>query len=263
MTTQPHTECAVYDAMPDRYFVETPITGRQARLEGAEAHHLANVMRAKPGQQVTLFDGSGAEFDARIESVGRSTVDLAIVDRSEVDRELARRITLAVALPKGDRQRWLVEKTTELGVARLVPLITSRSVAQPVETALARSRRAVVEASKQCGRNRLMEISQAVAFAEFVRWEADGAERWIAQPSDSKSRGGASPTARSQAEPGNERRALIVAVGPEGGFTDDEVRAAIDAGFSQLDLGPRILRVETAAIAVAAWAVLSGGEDLA
>src|SRR5687768_5475542 len=95
--------------MPDRYFVENQIAGREAQLAGAEAHHLANVMRAKPGQPVTLFDGSGAEFDARVEKVGRSTIDLAVVARIDADRELTRQNTLAVALPKGDRQRWLVE----------------------------------------------------------------------------------------------------------------------------------------------------------
>jgi 16S rRNA (uracil1498-N3)-methyltransferase len=193
--------------MPDRYFVETPITGAQARLEGPEAHHLAHVMRAKPGLQVTLFDGSGAEFDARIETVGRATVELGVLDRIEVDRELARHITLAVSLPKGDRQRWLVEKATELGVARLIPLITARSVAQPVESALARMRRAVIEASKQCGRNRLMEVSAAVPFSDFVGVAMDNVERWIAHPRDSEARGRASQVrrgGRSQAEPGNE-----------------------------------------------------------
>ena len=238
--------------MPDRYFVESPIAGPHARLEGAEAHHLAHVMRAKPGERVTLFDGSGAEFEARVETVGRSSVELSVLERAEVDRELARRITLAVALPKGDRQRWLVEKATELGVARLVPLVTSRGVAQPVEAAVARLRRAVIEASKQCGRNRLMEISQAVGFAEFVRQEARGTERWIAQPGDTV--GDEHPRLAAQS------RDLIVAIGPEGGFTEEEVRAALDAGWKSLDLGPRILRVETAAIAVVAWVALADME---
>jgi 16S rRNA (uracil1498-N3)-methyltransferase len=247
--------------MPDRYFVEIPIIGAHARLEGSEAHHLAHVMRAKPGQQVTLFDGSGAEFEGRVEAVGRSAVDLAIVERREIDRELPRSITLAVALPKGDRQRWLVEKVTELGVARLVPLITARGVAQPVENALARLRRAVIEASKQCGRNRLMEISVAVSFDKFIGQAASESKRWIAHPGESGLRDGASrvPARRdSQTEPAKEwapnANAIVVAVGPEGGFTEDEVRLATDAGFATLDLGPRILRVETAAIAVAAWA---------
>jgi 16S rRNA (uracil1498-N3)-methyltransferase len=250
-------------SMSDRYFIETPITGAQARLEGAEAHHLAHVMRAKPGKRVTLFDGSGAEFKARIESVGRSAIELAIEERFEVDRELPRRITLAVALPKGDRQRWLVEKATELGVARLVPLITSRGVAQPVDEAIARLRRTVVEASKQCGRNRLMEISRAVAFAEFVRSGSGSARRWIGHPSETVARGASSSVRRSQAGPANENtnpgseREIVVAIGAEGGFTDEEVRLAMDAGFTMLDLGARTLRVETAAIAVAAWVALA------
>ena len=239
--------------MPDRYFVETPITGGEARLEGVEAHHLAGVMRARPGQPVTLFDGTGAEFDARVEKVSRSTVDLTVVARFDVDRELSRQITLAVALPKGDRQRWLVEKATELGVARLVPLITARSVAQPVAAALARLRRTVIEASKQCGRNRLMEIGEPAAFGNYVHQAATDAERWIAQPRDAAGD-------EHHVRLAMHSRELIFAIGPEGGFTDDEVRAALDAGFSALDLGSRILRVETAAIAVAAWAALSREE---
>src|SRR5215475_4969827 len=113
--------------MPDRYFLETPPADDTARLTGPEAHHLAHVMRAKPGLEVTLFDGSGREWLARVDEVGRSEVTLALISCREVDRELSLPITLAVALPKGDRQRWLVEKATELGVTRLVPLVTERS----------------------------------------------------------------------------------------------------------------------------------------
>jgi 16S rRNA (uracil1498-N3)-methyltransferase len=243
--------------MADRYFVETPITGAQARLSGGEAHHLANVMRAKSGQSVTLFDGSGAEFDARIESVGRSEIALNVVSRIEVDRELSRRLTLAVSLPKGDRQRWLVEKATELGVARMVPLITTRSVAQPVEATLVRLRRAVIEASKQCGRNRLMEIGEAEQWTHYFSRAPTKSIRWIAHrsPVDDRNLGGDVSLPgllrddRASAE-------IVVAIGPEGGFTEEEVAAAQAAGWRQLDLGPRILRVETAAVAVAAWAAI-------
>jgi 16S rRNA (uracil1498-N3)-methyltransferase len=241
--------------MADRYFVETPISCEQARLVGSEAHHLANVMRAKPGQTVTLFDGSGAQFDARIETVGRSEVLLSVVARIEADCELTRRLTLAVSLPKGDRQRWLVEKATELGVDRLVPLITARSVAQPVESALARLRRAVIEASKQCGRNRLMEIAEARPWSDFVNRPPTNAACWIAHrsPLDGKySDSDALPSTLLRDEQASEE--IVVAIGPEGGFTDDEVAAALAAGWRRLDLGPRILRVETAAVAVAAWA---------
>lgn len=112
--------------MADRYFVETSITGEQATLAAAEAHHLAHVMRAKPGTEVTPFDGSGAEFAARVERVGRSEIELSVLERWKVDREVAIPLTLAAALPKGDRTRWLIEKAVELGVTRFVPLETER-----------------------------------------------------------------------------------------------------------------------------------------
>jgi 16S rRNA (uracil1498-N3)-methyltransferase len=243
--------------MADRYFVETPITGAEARLVGAEAHHLAHVMRAKPGLAVRLFDGSGGEFEARVEKVSRSEVILNVAARVEADCELKRRLTLAVSLPKGERQRWLVEKATELGVAQLVPLITARSVAQPVAGALARLRRAVIEASKQCGRNRLMEIGDALQWSDFVKRVSTGAARWIAHRSGSDRvhvAGDAQFPAPPRHTPAGAAEEIVIAVGPEGGFTQEEVAAAIEAGWRQLDLGSRILRVETAAIAGAAWA---------
>src|ERR1700732_1182187 len=96
--------------LPDRFFHASPIDRDSVSLDGAEAHHLIHVLRAKPGLEVTLFDGSGAEFLARVERIERSAVRLAILERQEVDRELPVRISLGVATPKGDRQRWLIEK---------------------------------------------------------------------------------------------------------------------------------------------------------
>jgi 16S rRNA (uracil1498-N3)-methyltransferase len=240
--------------MPDRYFVDVPIEGDHARLDGPEAHHLAHVLRGKIGDEVTLFDGSGAQFEARVKSIGRSSVELAVISRREVNRELARRVTLTVSLPKGDRQRWLVEKATELGVARLVPLLTSRGVAQPGDAALIRLRRAVIEASKQCGRNTLMEIAQPIECGELVASAAGSGVRWIAHPLSPSGRGHWPVVSPSTSE-------LWCAVGPEGGFTDDEVGAALRFGWHPIDLGPRILRVETAAIALAALASLTQTEE--
>jgi 16S rRNA (uracil1498-N3)-methyltransferase len=246
--------------MSQRYFVDTPIHDLQARLQGAEAHHLAQVMRAECGNEVSLFDGSGFEFRACIRKIGRSEVELEIVDRRQVDRELARHIALAVSLPKGDRQRWLVEKATELGVARLVPLTTQHSIAQPVGNAISRLRRAVIEASKQCRRNRLMEIAEPVQIREYVNAAPVEALRYIAHPG---SRGVESAEVQhahfAAAAHGTSRQPIIFAVGPEGGFSEDEVSTAVEAGWQPLDLGPRILRVETAAVALAACVALSSG----
>src|SRR5579871_5731423 len=141
--------------MSERFFVATPITGQLAVLTDTEAHHLAHVMRAKAGDAVMLFDGMGCEFTAEIKSISKSRVELIVLERCEVNRESASALTLAVALPKGDRQRWLIEKVVELGTTTLVPLETERGVAQPTSSALERLRRQVIEASKQCGRNRL------------------------------------------------------------------------------------------------------------
>jgi 16S rRNA (uracil1498-N3)-methyltransferase len=237
--------------MADRYFVESPIVSDRATLTRDEAHHLLHVMRAKAGQQATLFDGSGAEFLARVERLGRSEVELSVVERIERDCESPLELTLAVALPKGDRQRWLVEKAVELGVARLVPLETMRGVAQPVDKALARLRRTVIEASKQCGRNRLLEVSASQPFAAYCRSDCqpDGL-RILAHPA-----GEAALSEILRDRP--EIRSLAAAIGPEGGWTDEESDLAHAHGWQSVRLGPRILRVETAALAIAA--VVSGG----
>lgn len=249
-----------------RFFFSSPITQKFVALAGDEGHHLARVMRAKPGDRIVLFDGGGAEFDAQVTSVGRTSVDLEVLERREVDRECSFAITLGVALPKGDRQRFLVEKAVELGVGRLVPLETRRGVAQPTASALERLERAVIEASKQCGRNRLMEVAEPVEAQQHFADAPSDTLRLLAHP-------GGEPLARvmrsgvffgpsshdSQRLEGDAPRAvgIYLAVGPEGGFTDEEAAAATSANWRSVDLGPRIVRVETAALALAAWCALA------
>ena len=167
--------------------------------------------------------------------------------RHEVDRELPFELVVGVSLPKGDRQKWLVEKLTELGVTELVPLVTERGVAQPTEAALERLGRSVIEAAKQCGRNRLMRIAKPQALGEWVCGETSGEiRRWIAHPA-----GQAIVSLDVSVA-----TATRIAIGPEGGFTDSEIATAIDAGWQSVNLGPRILRVETAAVALAAVVAL-------
>jgi 16S rRNA (uracil1498-N3)-methyltransferase len=225
--------------MADRYFSAEPINADAITLDGAEAHHLLHVLRATPGVQVVLFDGTGWEFDAEVKACRRATVELTIVARRAVDRELPFALTLGVPLPKGDRQRWLVEKVVELGVTRLVPLRTARSVATS-EKGGEKLDRYVIEASKQCGRNRLMEIAAPLPWSE-----------WLAAPADSR-RVIADPTGRQLSATSEVTQPTFAAVGPEGGFTDEELAAARAAGWELASLGPRILRIETAALALAA-----------
>ncbi|MEX0676402.1 MAG: 16S rRNA (uracil(1498)-N(3))-methyltransferase [Pirellulales bacterium] len=237
--------------MADRYFVESPIRNSSARLVAGEAHHLAHVMRAAPGAMVTLFDGSGAEFAARVEKVGRAEIELAIVSREPVDRELPVPVTLGVALPKGDRQRWLVEKATELGIGRLVPLVTEHGNIRVSPATLAKLRRAVIEACKQCGRNRLMEIALSQPLEEFLTDRDDGGLRLIAHRPGKSCR----QALDASLPRGAATQSVVLAIGPEGGFTPAEIERAQSRGWQAVDLGPRVLRVETAAVALAAAVV--------
>lgn len=246
--------------MSERFFAAEPISSDRATLDGPEAHHLLHVMRATIGQEVTVFDGSGTEFVAEVTACGRASVELKVLERIEVDRELPFSLTVGVSLPKGDRQKWLVEKLTELGVTELVPLVTERGVAQPTDNALDRLQRSAIEAAKQCGRNRLMRIAGPLAWGAWV------AHGWLEQsvappqahaPAKSVRRLVAHPAGRPLVEldvavP----QPTILAVGPEGGLTDDEIVAAEAAAWQTVDLGPRILRVETAAVALAAVVAL-------
>ena len=234
-----------------RFFSENPVDSDQIILSGGEARHMTQVLRLAAGAEVVVFDGSGWQFRAEVREIGRSIVKLAVLSREAIDRELGFRLTLGVALPKGDRQRWLVEKAVELGVTRFVPLVTNHGVAQPVDRALARLRRTVIEASKQCGRNRLMEITAPQNWDEHVTSADPDALRLLAHPAASDCRARESGTAGLNVGT-RERRACCRAVGPEGGFTHDELAAARSCGWQTVALGPRILRVETAAILLTA-----------
>jgi 16S rRNA (uracil1498-N3)-methyltransferase len=201
---------AIIRLMPDRYYSATPINDSTVNLEGSEAHHLLHVMRAQPGMPLVVFDGRGGEFAAEVVHCQRRAVELAVGERQPIERELPFPLTLAVALPKGDRQRWLIEKAVELGVRRLVPLRTLRSVgnSEPGQ----KLARYVVEASKQCGRNRLLEIASPLSWPAFLAGTT-AEQCLLAHP-------GGRPIANGNYQP-NDEEELLITVGPEGGFSDE------------------------------------------
>jgi 16S rRNA (uracil1498-N3)-methyltransferase len=228
--------------MSRRFYIKGPLEPGHVRLAGAEAHHLVHVLRIGRGQSVTLFDGSGFEAVAELQSTAEDAVELTVLQIRAASAESAVSIVLATAVPKGDRFTWLIEKATELGVERFVPLITERSVVVPGEGKLARMRRTIVEASKQCGRNRLMELAEPIGWREFVERELAMATGWVAHL-------GGEPFDTTVKVAG---RPLVAAVGPEGGFTEAELELAVASGARLVALGPRVLRIETAALALAA-----------
>jgi 16S rRNA (uracil1498-N3)-methyltransferase len=222
--------------MSERYYVDQPLAPGPVGLAGPEAHHVAVVCRVRPGDRVILFNGDGRQYLARVTEANKRGVSLDVEAVEAPSRELGFRLEVAAPLPRGDRGQFLVEKLTELGVTDFVPLRTARSVVHPKD--VDKLRRHVIEASKQCGRNVLMRVAPVSDWTEYAR------------------RSDLAPT-RLLAHPGGEAIAIrrgedaACAVGPEGGFTNEEVALAREAGWRLVGLGDRILRVETAALALA------------
>ena len=232
-----------------RFYVETPVSSNKAYLAGSEAHHLIHVLRASVGMEVVLIDGSGAEFDARVLRIERRGVELEVIIRHAIDRELSFPFTLGVTLPKGDRQRWLVEKAVELGVQTLVPLQTERSVLTPTSTSLSRLRKVVIESSKQCGRNQLMQIDTPQSLETFQQRPPQESLQIVAHPTSGIPVSSIEDLRSSILAEG---RPVFAAVGPEGGFSDQEFADFQGASWQAVSMGLRILRIETAAISLVA-----------
>ncbi|MGH7128233.1 MAG: RsmE family RNA methyltransferase [Planctomycetaceae bacterium] len=241
--------------MPHRFYAPQLADAATVRLTATEAHHLANVLRQQVGQQVMLFDGRGREAVAVIEAISGRTVQLRREELREEDRRPAVDVVLAAAVPKGERVRWLVEKATELGVHRFVPLMTQRSVVKPRDAKRKNLEQTGIAACKQCGRNTLMAIDPPTAWIEFLRAEFPPGRLLVAHP------GGAAcgPVIRRLAADAN-RSPVTLAIGPEGGWTEEELAGAQSVGAVTVHLGPTTLRIETAALALAAAVLIALAE---
>lgn len=223
----------------ERFYCPDPPQAGRYRLGPDESRHLARVCRLGPGDRVELFDGRGLATAAEIVAASSHQAELIALGDPIVASLPICPLVLAAAIPKGERFDWLVEKATELGVSRLIPVVAERSVVVPRGTKLGRLRRSIVEASKQCRRARLMELSEPVEWTEVVE-SFPAAARFLADPR------GAQPSRWPALERGRE---MVLAVGPEGGFTEVETELARGAGWFPIRLGDQILRVETAGLA--------------
>jgi 16S rRNA (uracil1498-N3)-methyltransferase len=220
--------------------------GPRLTLTGPEHHHIGLVLRARPGDTLTLFDGAGGEVEAEVIRVERTETELALgVRRAVAGPAVA--LTLLCAVPRGPRMDFLVQKTSELGVARIVPVVTDRSVARPDAEAGKRARweKIAREAARQCGRADLPIVDPPVALAEALADPRLPARR-LALFEGERQR------SLRAAVAGAEPAATVLLIGPEGGFGAAEPAAARAAGFEAVGLGERILRVETAAIVAVA-----------
>ena len=230
-----------------RLFVETALApGIHVDLGAAQANYLGNVMRLQEGSQLLLFDGFSGEWLAEVAETGRKRMTLSVVEPTR-PQEKVPDLWLAFAPVKKGRVDWLVEKAVELGVARLLPVVTQRTIVDRLN--LDRMRAHIIEAAEQCGRTGLAAIDEPVKLDALLRSRDLSRTLYFADET------GGMPAARAfEAGP------ALILTGPEGGFTPDEaemIRAA--ANVRPISLGPRILRAETAALAaVAAWMSSAG-----
>ena len=230
-----------------RLFVRTELAeGVNVELDPNQANYLGNVMRLRAGGEVLLFDGANGEWLARVADVGKKRMALS-VERRTREQESVPDLWLAFAPVKRSQTDWLVEKATELGVARLLPVTTQRTIVERVK--LERLEAIAIEAAEQCYRTTVPPIEQPMTLSAFLKSRDAGRTLYFADES-----GGEAASKAFRAAP------ALILTGPEGGFTDDE-RAAIRSSENTvpISLGPRILRAETAALAaVTSYMALAG-----
>jgi 16S rRNA (uracil1498-N3)-methyltransferase len=227
-----------------RFFVDH-FEGTTAVMEGDVAHHLGNVLRAQSGQLYELSDGSAAWL-ARIETVSRSRVEFALLEQLPAPKPIAD-ITLLLAVVKFDAFEWALEKATELGVTKIIPLAAARSEKGLLAAAAKRSKRwqkILLESSQQSRRLRLPQLDELVKPAQAFAAQTAELRFMLSERSDA-------PSVRKALADSNRAKlasTAALAIGPEGGWTDDELAAARSANFQEASLGQLILRTETAVI---------------
>jgi 16S rRNA (uracil1498-N3)-methyltransferase len=224
-----------------RFLVPEIAQAPEIEIRGDEAHHLLHVLRLREGDEITLFDGEGHHFRAVIT---RCSEESAEVERLEAlpSNESHLELRIAVAIPKGDKMATLIRMLTELGIHRLIPLVSERTVVGSPSAnrkKVPRWERIAMEACKQSGRSRIPKVEEPVLFEELLNEELPPHRLLLCPNGDDLPK---TPSSQS----------CLALVGPEGGWTRDEMARAEEKGFHTLGLGQRILRVETAAVTLAA-----------
>lgn len=222
-----------------RFFIDAPLSLGQHELPEAQAHYIGRVLRHAAGDAVQLFDGSGREYLGELVEVGKKTVRVELREQLDGQAESPLRIHLGQGLSRGERMDWAIQKTTELGVTEITPIVSERCEVrlkdERADKRLAHWRQVAISACEQCGRSVLPTIHAPQTLAEWqagVQAELKLVLHPVAAPLE------------SHAKP----QTLAFLIGPEGGLTDAEVEQAKGAGFQAARLGPRVLRTETAPV---------------
>lgn len=233
-----------------RFFIPPEaVRGKSMIISGKEAHHIIDVMRLKTSDTVVTFDGTGKEYTGVIKEISRNSLTVEIIEtRTQAGRD-SPQITLIQALPKKEKMDYIVEKSTELGVHSIIPVLTERAIPDWDETKrrsqAERWKKIAREAAKQCGRLDIPAVSAISSFADSVKNFSSFDLRLIAILSEE-----AVPV--KDAIKGFKSGNIVIAIGPEGDFTADEAKGAGESGFKAIDLGPRVLKSDTAGLALLA-----------
>jgi 16S rRNA (uracil1498-N3)-methyltransferase len=231
--------------MPRLYIPPDRIGGEAISLQSREARYILTVLRLGPGDEVTVFDGEGREYQTVLTEDYEGGVYLSIQEELSTERESPLRITLGQGLLKGEKMKFVIQKATELGVDRIIPLVSSRSIplveGERESLRIERWRRIAQEAAKQCGRTVVPEITPMQELGDFLsQGEDTRMVLWEEEPTP----------LREVIERINPKKGITLLIGPEGGFSEEEVSTAQASGFLVAGLGQRILRAETASLSV-------------
>ena len=236
-----------------RFYCPVPLAcGQPLDLPAGAARHV-QVLRLQPGARITLFNGAGGEFEAQVESMGRSDVRVQIGRHDAVEREARRELHLAVGMPANERMDWLVEKATELGAASIQPLLAARSVlrfsAERAAKKQAHWQGIAIAACEQCGRNRVPAVHGMLGLHEWIARLTGGPSTEPVPARPLRVLLSLAAQAHRLADGTAGEAPVTLLSGPEGGLSPEEEAAALAAGFVRVTLGPRVLRAETAPLA--------------
>jgi 16S rRNA (uracil1498-N3)-methyltransferase len=241
----------------ESYYVKPEnVSESELLLVGEEVHHLVRVVRKQKGDLIWAVDGLGAAYQVSVVSISNSEVWGRIIKTRRRIGEPVAEVILAQGILKGDRFDFLVEKATEIGVRKIMPFISKNSVATAGSQKIIRWRRVALAAMKQSGRSWLPEITEPVSLDRVLVMGSNCHKRYIAHPVTGSSPTPFPPDRKSS----RTAQKVMIAVGPAGGFSDNEIEEALDQGFKTVGLGPRRLRSETAGIVLCTLVLSQLGE---
>jgi 16S rRNA (uracil1498-N3)-methyltransferase len=243
-----------------KYFINKDnITENKIDITGGDSNHIKKVLRLGKGDSITLCDGEGTDYNAVIEEITRYNVRVIISSSIENKIEPPVLVTLFQSVPKSDKMDWIIQKSVELGVSKVIPIITERTVVRPEKGRIEKDKkeankikrwnRIAMESAKQCGRGKIPVVYDFLTFEEAMK-KASVSDILIIPYELEEEINIKEFLKNNEFTDSKKYRDIALIVGPEGGFTREEIYMAVKTGFRPVSLGPRIMRVETAAIAV-------------